>query len=131
MCMTELTLIHLYPNGFSQELYYYPFAVNLNMCDGNCNTFDDCSSGVCVPYKTEDLNLNISNVNPEINRLKTLMKHMSCNCECKFHSKKCNSIKSEIMINVLVSVQIRNNIAYIRKVIFRILLHVVAKIVDI
>ena len=130
MCLAELALIHLYPNELSQELYYYPFAVNLNSCNGNCNTFDDRSSRVCVPYKTEDLNLNILKVNAGINELKKLMKHISCKCECKFHSKTCNSIKSGIMINVLVSVKVRNNIAYIKKVIFRILLHLVAKMVD-
>ena len=32
--------------------------VNLNTCNGSCNTIDDLSSSICVLNKTEDLNLN-------------------------------------------------------------------------
>ena len=34
-CMTQLTLIKLYLNEYSQELHYYPFVVNLNRCIGS------------------------------------------------------------------------------------------------
>ena len=29
-CMTQHTLINLYPNEYSQEFHYYPFAVKLD-----------------------------------------------------------------------------------------------------
>ena len=29
-CMTQLTLINLHPNKYSQELHYYPFSINLD-----------------------------------------------------------------------------------------------------
>ena len=41
--------------------------------------------------KTEDLNLSIFKVITKINELKTLAKHISCKCKCKFDGRKCNS----------------------------------------
>ena len=41
--MTQSTLINLHPNEYSQELCYYPFAVNTGICAGSCNTFNDLS----------------------------------------------------------------------------------------
>ena len=32
--------------------------VNLNRCNGSCNTIDDLSSSIGILNKTEDLNLN-------------------------------------------------------------------------
>ena len=43
---------------------------------------------LCVPNKTEDLNLNAFNMITEINELKALTKHISC--ECKFYGGICN-----------------------------------------
>ena len=37
-CMIQLTLINLHPNEYSQEFYYYPFAVKLDRCVRSCNT---------------------------------------------------------------------------------------------
>ena len=89
--MTQPTLINLHPNEQSRELHYYPFEINLDRCAGSCNTIDDLSNKVCVPNKTEDLNLNMFNIIAGINELKTLTKHISCKCRCKFDGTKCNS----------------------------------------
>ena len=40
-CMTQLTLTNLYPNEYSQEFNYYPFAVKLDRCVGSCNIIKD------------------------------------------------------------------------------------------
>ena len=48
-CEIHSSLINLLPNGYSQELHYYPFAVNLDICVGSCNTLNDLSNKVCVP----------------------------------------------------------------------------------
>ena len=60
--MIQPTLINLHPNENSQEFHYYPFAVKLDRCVESCNTFDDLSNKVCVPNKTEDLNLSMLNM---------------------------------------------------------------------
>ena len=84
----QLTLINLHPNEYSQEFHYYPFAVKLDRCVGSCNTLNDISNKVYVPNKTEDLNLGVFNMNTGINESKTLTKHISCKCKCKFDGRK-------------------------------------------
>ena len=126
-CMIQPTLINLHSNKYSQELHYYPFAVELDRCIGSCNTLNDLSNKACVPNKREDLNLRVFNMITGINESRTLTKHVSCKCTCKFDGRKCNHIKSGIMINVNASAR---NIIYVKKIIFGILLHVVPKMVN-
>ena len=76
-CMTQPTLINLHPNEYSQEFYYYPFAVKLDRCVGSCNTLNDLSNKVGVPNKTGDLNLSVFNMITGINESKSLRKHIS------------------------------------------------------
>ena len=68
--MIRPTLINLHPNEYSQESHYYPFVVKLERCIGSYNTLHDLSNKVCVPNKTEDLNLGVLNVITGINELK-------------------------------------------------------------
>ena len=68
--MIQPTLINLYPNEYSQEFHYYPFAVKLDRCAGSCNTLNDLSNKICVPNKT-DLNLSVFNIIIGINESKT------------------------------------------------------------
>ena len=70
-CMTQPTLINLHPYEYSQELHYYPFAIKLDRCVGSCNTLNDLSNKVCIPNKTEDLNLSVFNMINRINELKS------------------------------------------------------------
>ena len=66
-CMIQPTLINLQPNGYSQEFHYYPFSVKLDRFVGGCSTLNDVSNKVCVPNKTEDLNLSVFNTITGIN----------------------------------------------------------------
>ena len=75
-CMTQPSIINLHPNEYSQEFHYYPFAVKLDRCVGSCNTLNDLSNKVCIPNKTEDLNLSVFNMMTDINQLITLAKHL-------------------------------------------------------
>ena len=86
--MVQPTLINLHPNECSQEFHYYPFAVKLDRCLGRCNTLNDLSNKVCIPNKTEDLNLSVFNMTTGINEWETI-RHVSC--KCRFDDKKCNS----------------------------------------
>ena len=76
--------------------HYYPFAVKLDRCVGSCNTLNDLSNKICLPNKTEDLNLNVFNMITEINESKTLTKHTSFECKCRFDGRKCNSDQWQI-----------------------------------
>ena len=65
--------------------------VNLDGCVGSCNTLDELAYKVCIPNKAEDLNLSIFNMITGINESKTLAKHTSVECKCKFDGRKCHS----------------------------------------
>ena len=80
---TQRTIINLCSNEYTRGLYYYPFLVNLYKCVGSCNTLNDLSNKVCVPNKTEDLNLSVFNM---IKWIKVL----SCEFEYKFDDRKRN-----------------------------------------
>ena len=117
-------LINLNPNEYSQEFHYYWFAVKLNRCVGIFNSMNDLSNKVCIPNKTEDLNLSVFNMITGINESKPLTKHIPCECKCKFDGKNVTEINGGITINFDVSVK---NIIYVKKIMFGILLHVIVK----
>ena len=52
---------------------------------------NDLSNKVCATNKKEDLNLSKFIMITRINESKTLTKHISCQCKCKFDGAKCNS----------------------------------------
>ena len=86
-CMIQPILINLHPNEYSQKFHYYPFSVKLDRYVDSCNTLNDLSNKVCIPNKTEGLNLSVFNMITGINESKTL----SCKDKCKFDGRKCNS----------------------------------------
>ena len=63
----------------------------MNRCDGSCNFIEDPFGRICVPNKIEDGNLKVFNMIKRINKSKTLIKHISCECRCEFDSRKCDS----------------------------------------
>ena len=107
------TLINLHLNKYSQEFHYYP----------SCN---DLSNKVCIPNKTEHLNLSVFNKIANISESKTLTKHVSH--ECRFDENNVIQINGGITINVDVAVK---NIIYVEKNIFGILVHVFVKMENI
>ena len=91
ICMIQPTPINLHLNEYSQELHNYLFAVQLDRYVGSCNALNDLSNKVCVPNKTDDLNLSVFNMIAEINESKAVTKHKSCECKCRLDERKCNS----------------------------------------
>ena len=47
-CMTRLTLIYLNPEEHNHGLGYHKFMVNLDRCNGSCNTLDNPSDKICL-----------------------------------------------------------------------------------
>ena len=90
-CQTQPTFINLHSNEYSQEFHYYQFAVKLDRCVGSCNTLNDLSNKVCIPDKTEGLNLSMFSMITGINESKILTKCISCECKFTFDGRKCNS----------------------------------------
>ena len=90
-CKIQPTLINLHLNKYSQEFYYYPFEVKLDKCVRSCNTLNDLSNRVCVPNKTEDLDIHVFNMITEKNESNILTKDILSKCKCRFDGKKYNS----------------------------------------
>ena len=123
-CKIKSTLINWHPNEYSQKFHYYPFAVKLDRCVGNCNNINDLSNKVCIPNKTEDLNLSIFNMVTGQNDSKILTKTYHTNVNVNLMEENVIQSKNGITINVIVSVK---TIIYMKKIIFEIPLHVVQK----
>ena len=123
-CRTHFTLVNLHFNQYIEGLYYYSFADNLNRCMGSCNTLNDLSYKICVPNKTEDLNLSVFKMITGINE-------SNVNINVSLTVENVTRMKSGIMINVDVSAKIQKNIMYVKKIIFEILAHVFVKILNI
>ena len=88
---TQFNLVNLHPNEYSQKFHYSPISVKVDRCVGSCNTLNALSKRVCVSNKTENLNLSVFNKIRGINESKTLTRHISCECKCKFDGTICNS----------------------------------------
>ena len=83
-CKIQPIIINLHPNGYNQELHSYPYVFKLDKCVGSCNTLSDLSNRVCVPNKTEYLNIYVFNTITGKNEPKILTKDILCKCEYRF-----------------------------------------------
>lgn len=83
--MIRPTFIALDPG----ELNYYLLVVRLGKYERRSNATYDPSSKMCVPSKTEDV--NVFNIVTGTSEANMLTKHILCGCKCKVDDKKCNS----------------------------------------
>ena len=111
-CTTQPTLINLHPNESTQGLFCYPFAVNLDKRNRRLKS---------KRFQHDSSNKWIENIN------KTCQSNVNVNLK----AKNVIQIKSGITINIDVSSKIWKNIMCAKKIIFGILLHVVAKMANI
>ena len=61
--------------------------ISLDKCNGRCNVL---SPKIYVLKKTKDVNVKVFNMITNKNEAKTMTKHISCDCNCKFNSTTCN-----------------------------------------
>ena len=62
--------------------------ISSDKCNESCNVL---SPKVCVPKETKDINVKAFNKIANKNEAKTMTKHISCDCKCKFNCTTCNS----------------------------------------
>ena len=121
--MTRPTLIDVNPIEFN----YCSFMISLDKCNLSCNFVDGLSMKVCAPSQIKDVNVKVFNVITRMYEAKALVKHISCNCKCKFSGTTCNSNqKWNIRVNSSVK-----SILHSKKIIAEILVHVFVKITSI
>ena len=124
-CKTRLFLIDLN----SAELKYYPFMISLDKCCRSFNTLREMSNKICVPSKTEDIDLSVFNL--------IIKKMNQKHCKNKYHAnlnvnlivKNVIQIKFGITKNVDGSAKIQEEMCS-KKAIFGIVLHTGVKMVD-
>ena len=83
-------LVQILINTFKD---YITIPLYLDRCNESSNNIDHLSRRICVPNKI-DVILSIFNIIARVNESKTLTKHVSCECKCKFNSRKCDSNQS-------------------------------------
>ena len=52
--------------------------ISLDKCCGNYNSMNDLSRRMCVPSKSNDMNVKVFNMITSRNEDKTMVKHISC-----------------------------------------------------
>ena len=75
--------------------------VRLDRCVGNCSTLNDLSDKVCVPSKTEDLNVSVFNMITGINESKTLRSIYYANVNVDLMEENLLQINGGIIINAV------------------------------
>ena len=118
--MTRPTLIDVNPIEFN----YCSFMISLDKCNLSCNFVDGLSMKVCAPSQIKDVNVKVFNVITRMYEAKALVKHISCNCKCKFSGTTCNSNQKW---NICVNSSVKS-ILHSKKIIAEILVHVFVKI---
>ena len=90
--MYEKSFLYTNPDELIQWLRHHSLMINLDRC-----------TKICVPNKTENVDVKVFNMITGINETKTFTKDVSCDWNCKFDSKK-NVIKTingmEISANI-------------------------------
>ena len=89
--LIQSTLVNLHSQEYSREFHCYPFGLKLDRCVGSYNILNNLSNKICIPNKTEDLNLSVFNIVTGISESKILTKHTSCECKYRFNGTICNS----------------------------------------
>ena len=73
--------------------------VNLGRCDIIYNTIGNPDAPACVPNKVEIINVKLFNMITDINEVKTLIKHISCDSRCKMDGGNVILRKNRIIIS--------------------------------
>ena len=59
----------------SNNPMFYPFSVNVNKCNGNCNNINDSYAKICVPDIVKNLNVKVFNLMSRTNETRQIKWH--------------------------------------------------------
>ena len=69
-------------------LHYFPFMVNSDGRNGNCNSLNSPFDRICVPIKTEDVNVCVFNMITRKCKSNQKWNNDKCQCQCKYQKKR-------------------------------------------
>ena len=75
----------------SNNPIFYPFSINVNKCNGNCNNINDPYARICLPDITKKLNAKVLNLMTLTNETRHIKLHELCKCICRLDKIICNS----------------------------------------
>ena len=70
---------------------FYPFSINVNKCNGNCNSINGPYARICVPDAVKNLNVRVFNLMTFTNETRRIKWHETCKCICRLDKIICNS----------------------------------------
>ena len=73
------------------EASFYPYNVQVNKCNGSCNTLDDPMARICVPNVIKNVNIKVYNFLIRLNEIFMVLWHEICKCICLLNSSVCNN----------------------------------------
>ena len=95
----------------NNEYMLYPYTINTNRCNGNCNNISNPYSRGCVPNIVKNITLRIFDLMSWKNKIKQIKWHESCKCECRLDPIICNNKqKWKINADVRVKNQLMQNV---------------------
>ena len=73
------------------EALFYLYNVQVNKCNGSCDTLDNPTSKICVPNVIKGINMQVYNFLMRLNETRNVLWHESCKCVCKLNLSVCNN----------------------------------------
>ena len=75
----------------SNNPMFYPFSIEVNKCNGNCNNINDPNARICVPDIVIKLTVKIFNLMSITNETRSIKWHKKCKCICRLNGVICNN----------------------------------------
>ena len=75
----------------SNDLLFYPYSVNMNMCSGSCNNINNLCEKLCIPDLTKDINVKGFNLMLTNNETRHIEWHETCQSKCRLDACVCNN----------------------------------------
>ena len=95
-------------DSIPDELHYYSFIISLDGCDDSCNAIENLFGRICVPNKTEDLNLKAFNMIKWINKLKNTKAYFMWIVNADVNLMVGNKILNKNVIMISAKVRVKN-----------------------
>ena len=95
-------------DSIPDELHYYSFIISLDGCDESCNAIENLFGRICVPNKTEDLNLKAFNMIKWINKLKNTKAYFMWIVNADVNLMVGNKILNKNVIMISAKVRVKN-----------------------
>ena len=75
----------------SNNPMFYPFSINLNKCNGNCDGINNPYAKICVRDIVKNLNVKVFNLMSRTNETRSIKWHNKCKCICRLDKIICNN----------------------------------------